>query len=320
MADLTPANEDELELATPEEDLYDSELEEDQEDNKLSTKQIVFLVLFGFFSFLIFLIWIFPVEDIVRSYTVKYAAESGMKLDFKNLDFSLITKKKIDSLYILTKGNSEIKSEEVEFDLSLTSLNKNQILGDIDATSFFFDTGEVEVKLRKLIVNANINNYDKGLNATGSLDLQTSSGQIQKLPNFPFLGDLSGTAIKSISLSLKKSGQSIVIEKGNINLSIAQIAIRGKIDVMSSSFMNSSLNIEICPKLTPEFSAEREDLANTMAVLSRDGQPCIPIKGTIAQPMPDLSKLNMGSSLPVNSGDIQPPSSNESTNPTPEQE
>jgi hypothetical protein len=293
MADQLPTNEDdELEVLPDEEEFFEEEFE-DTEDSKLTGKQILSLVLAGLVGFFLFLFFLFPLEDIIRSYAVKYASEAGVNLDFKNLNFPLFSRKQIDGLFVLTRGNTEIKSEEVEMDFSILALRKNQIQGDLEATSFQIDMGNIIVKLRKMNLILNINNYDKGANFTGNIELQTGSGQIVKLPNFPFLGDLSGTGIKGLSLQFKKNGQTLLIEKGIINLSIAKITVRGKMEVVGS-FMNSSLGIEICPKLTPEFSAEREDLANTIAAVSRDGEACIPIKGTLSEPQADLSKIMGG--------------------------
>ncbi len=301
MAEHLPVHEEnELEVLSETEELLEEDFEE-SEESKLTTKQILLLILLGFFSFFLFVFLLFPVEEIIRSYSIKYAAEAGINLDFKSLNFPLLFRKQIDGLYILTKGNTEIQAEEVDFDISLLALTKNQILADLETTSFQLDTGDVILKIKKFNLNTNISNYEKGINFTGAVELQTGSGQILKLPNFPFLGDLSGTGIKSVSLELKKVAQTINIEKGIFNLSIAKITVKGKME-MGTSFMNSSLNLEICPKLTPEFSAEREDLANTLAAISKDGEACIPIRGTVSQPQADLSKLMGGSQNNSNSG------------------
>lgn len=284
MAELETTEEKELENVSEE----DLELEE--EESHLSLKQKLWLGLIGFVGFLFFFIIFFPLEEIIKSYVIKTASENQINLDFKNLNLSIFSSSQIDKFYLLTQNDIEVKSEEIEFDISFTKLMNKQIIGTISATSFSLDTGSTLIKLKRLDLSPNVQNYEKGLATSGSLEVQTAGGQIVKLPNFPILGDLSGVQIKSINLAFKKMGSSLQIEKAMLNLSIAKIQIKGKIEI-AQNFMNSSLDIQVCPTLTPEFALEREDLANILAAVSKGNETCIPVRGTIQSPQADLQQF-----------------------------
>lgn len=268
----------------------EQELELEEEEPYLSLKQKLLLGLIGFIGFLFFLIILFPLEEIIKSYVIKLASEQQMHLDFKKLHLSIFSSSQIDKFYLLTQNNIEIKSEEIEFDISFTKLLNKQILGKIAATSFNLDTESVQFKLKRIELSPNVQNYEKGLATNGSLEIQTGAGQIVKLPNFPILGDLSGVQIKSINIVLKKTGSSLQIEKAILNLAIAKIQIKGKIEV-APSFMNSNLDVQVCPTLTPEFALEREDLASILAAVSKGGEACIPIRGTLQAPQAELQQF-----------------------------
>ncbi|MBK8394683.1 MAG: hypothetical protein IPL26_05485 [Leptospiraceae bacterium] len=51
----------------------------------------------------------------------------------------------------------------------------------------------------------------------------------------------------------------------------------------------SKLDLKLCPKLTETYSAEREDIASSLQLLTKDmPDGCIPVQGTLGDP-----KLNM---------------------------
>lgn len=288
MPDLKTTENNELEPQV-EEELEQDELEL-EEESVLSLKQKLLLVGIGVFGFFVFFLFLFPLEEILKSYAIKFAGEQQITLDMTKLDFSIFSSSQIDKLYLLTQSGIEVKSEETELDISLTKLLNKQIQGTISASSFNLDTGTIYIKLKRIDLNPNIQNYEKGLASNASLELQTSSGQIVKLPNFPILGDISGVQIKSIQLSFKKTGSNLQIEKVVLNLSIAKIQIKGKIEV-AQNFMNSNLDLQICPTLTPEFALEREDLASILAAISKGNEACIPLRGTFQSPQADLQQF-----------------------------
>lgn len=266
------------------------ELEFEKEESVLSLKQKLLLVLIGFLGFIVFFIIFFPLEEIIKSYAIKLASEQQVNLDFKKLNLSFISNSQIDRFYLLTRNEIEIKSEEIEFDVSFLKLLNKQIFGNISLSSFYIDTGSIQVRLKRIDLVPNIQNYEKGLATNANLELQTSGGQILRLPNFPVLGDLSGVQIKSINLVLKKTSSIVQIEKAIVNLSIAKIQIKGKIEI-TPNFMNSSLDLQICPTLTPEFALEREDLANILAAIAKGNEACIPIRGTLQSPLADIQQF-----------------------------
>jgi hypothetical protein len=297
MANLIEKNEDDagIDLDRPE-DLTDDEFFEEFEEENLTLKQKLLLIVSGVISFLLFVIFLFPFEDILRTYLLKKFDESGFTVDFKKMSLPFWGNKQIDSLYFLTPDNLEIKSEEIETDISIYQLYKNNLYGKVDAISFTLDTIDLILNMRKVSLDLHLSNIEKGFMATsGTINIQITDGKISRLPEFPMIGNLSGTKIKSIQLDIKKIGNKFQIEKGMFNLSIAKITLKGKLDY-SGSLKTSPIEIEICPKLTPTFATEREDLDNTLKMIGKGSDPCIPIKGTLAQPQvpPDILTGGMG--------------------------
>ncbi len=293
MSELESTEEKDIQNTQEEDSEKEETLELEEHEHQLSLKQKLLLLLIGFLGFLFFLIILFPLEEIIKSYAIKFASEQQLVLDFKKLNLSLFSSSQIDKFYLLTSNDIEIKSEEIEINISLIKLLNKQVFGKMSATSFDLNTSSFQIKLKRIDLTSNVQNYEKGLATNGSLELQTGGGQLIKLPNFPIVGDLSGTQIKSINLAFKKTGSSLQIEKAILNLSIAKVQIKGKIEV-SQSFMNSSLDLQICPTLTPEFALEREDLANILAAVSKGNETCIPIRGTIQSPQADIQQFGGG--------------------------
>lgn len=263
--------------------------QEDVEEKEpyLSLKQKLGLIFIGLLGFLFFFIILFPLDEVIKSYVIKIANEQQIHLDFRKLHLSIFSSSQIDQFYLVTQNDIEIRSEEIELDISLIKLLSKQIIGKVAATSLGLDTGSVQLKFKRVELAPNVENYGKWLATNAYLEIQTVGGQILKLPNFPILGDISAAQIKSINLVLKKTGSTLQIEKAIINLSIAKIQLKGKIEI-AQNFMNSNLDIQLCPTLTPEFALEREDLASILAAMSKGNETCIPVRGTLQSPQAAL--------------------------------
>ncbi|MCB1179442.1 MAG: hypothetical protein KDK36_17805, partial [Leptospiraceae bacterium] len=237
MDKITKKEEAELELEEEDRELEseDEEFFDDIEEENISTKQKFLLILTGVIAFLLFVILLFPVEEILRTFLLKKFQESGLTVDFKKISLPLWGNKQIDSLYFLTSDNIELKAEEINTDISIIQLYKNKILGKLNTVSFNLDTVSLIINLRGLNFDIDLSNLEKGmLVASGEIKIQGVNGKISKMPIFPYIRDLSGTKIKSFSLDIKKIGSKLIIEKGVFNLSIAKIRLKGKVDYSGS--------------------------------------------------------------------------------------
>ncbi len=274
------------------EDFLEDDL--DHHDHSLSFKEIIFLLFSGFIGLFLFILLLFPIEEIIRFYITKASQSSGFVLDFKKLNFPILGTKSVDSLYMVTRDNIEIKSEEVQFDVDIPELYKGNIITESEAFSFVVETDDFILNAKNLKTDINLilsERENPVLN--GSVNLSILGGKIPKIPSFPVLGDLSGTKIKSINLNMKKNGNRITFEKAIFDLSIAKITLKGRLDI-SPTFKASRLDMEICPKLSKEFIIERQDLSDTLSLLAKDGkEACIPLQGTLSDP-----QLNINLNLP----------------------
>ena len=294
----------------PEEPIQQEEVDDfdiEEVENPLTLKHIISLVGAGIAGLLLFVLFLFPIEEIIRFVIGKSTQNSGYVVDFKKLNFPIFSEKSIDSLYFLTRDNIEIKAEEIHFTVDVPELYNGNIFSHIESFSSSLETDEFQINSKSLILDMNlIQSERENPVLNGGINISIGGGKIQKIPSFPVLGDLSGSLIKSIAFMLKKNGNRISIEKGLLDLSIAKITLRGRLD-LSPSFKNSRMDMEICPKLSKEFATERQDLADMLTLLSKDGkEACIPLQGTFAEP-----KLIINMSLP---GSENPPNTN--TEPT----
>ena len=289
--ELEPVEENVDELF-PKEDFIEDD--SDHYDNSLSYKQITMLFLGGILGLFLFVVLLFPIEEIIRFFITKNTQNSGFIIDFKKLNFPILGTKSVDSLYMVTKDNIEIKSEEIQFDVDIPELYKGNILTQMEALSFVLETDDLLLNAKSLKTDINLilsERENPVLN--GGLTISIIGGKIPKIPSFPILGDLSGTSIKSINLNMKKNGNRISFEKAIFDLSIAKITLKGRMDI-SPIFKASRLDMEICPKLSKEFIIERQDLSDTLSLLAKDGkEACIPLQGTLSDP-----QINININLP----------------------
>jgi hypothetical protein len=276
--------------------LPDENLEEnfEEKENPLSLRQIIVLSLSGFLGLVFFTLTLFPIEEIIHYYLTKNSQTSNVLIDFKKLNFPILGTKSVDSLYVVTKDNIEIRSEEVQFSLDLSEMYKGNIISQSEIYAFSIETNDVYLSSKSIQADVQLIQSEREVPTyNGTISFTSSGGKLGRIPSFPILGDLSGTSIKSMTLNLKKNGSRITFDKTVLDLSIAKIQIKGRMDLMPN-FKNSKLELEICPKLSKEFSSERQDISDMLTLMVREGkEPCIPLQGTISSP-----KLNINLNVP----------------------
>jgi hypothetical protein len=276
----------------PEEEIVEEDFEE--RDKSLSIKQIILLSLSGFIGLFLFIFSLFPIEEILHYYITRNTQNSGFIVDFKKLNFPILGTKSVDSLYVVTKDNIELKSEEVQFSLNLSEFYNGNIVSNSEIYAFSIETDELFLSSKSIQSDINLVQSERETPTfNGSISINSGAGKITRIPSFPVLGDLSGTSIKSITLNMKKNGTRISFEKAIVDLSIAKIQLKGRLD-LSPNIKNSRLDMEICPKLSKEFITERQDISDMLTLMAKDGKdPCIPLQGTISSPI-----LNINMNLP----------------------
>ncbi len=292
---------------------------EDDEDSsgELNWNQKLILIISGVIAFIFSIIILFPYEELVRTQISKYALENNFVLEFRKLNLSLFSTKSIDHLIYQNKDNMEIRAESIDIDTGIFDLIKRNFKGNIKISSLNLELTEYAIKAGTVnIEDSSIIGFDRDLaNINGSITLQIFDGKILRSPVIPMLDTLQGVTIKSILLSLKKTLNSnrLTIEKGVFTLSIAKITVSGYIE-LSSVLKASKLDLKICPKLTEKYSAEREDIASSLQLLTKDmPEGCIPVQGTLGEP-----KMNMPGVQPQpapNPGVLSPVPAPPTTNP-----
>ncbi len=288
MADLKNAENEEIEQDQLEED---SEIlpEEEQENKSLSIKEKLILLLLGISAFLLSFLMLFPIEEIVRFMIGRVSHEAGFVLDFKKLDFPIFGKKSFDAVYFLNKDGIEFKSEELLADVGIKQLYSAKLDGEVQASPFEIDTHDLTITGSSLKSKVNLSNIDEGFSAvSGSVEILMNASKITRFPVIPFVGDLSGTQIKTLNITVRKNGAILNLEKALLHLSIAKIRVKGSIN-LSPVFKNSQLNLEVCPELDKKYAAERSDIANGLELLKKGPEGCFPLQGTISDP-----KVNLG--------------------------
>ena len=149
---------EELEEKIIESEEVDEVLEEDFEEeeytsSELSWRQITILIGAGIFAFLLSIVFLFPYEELTRTFVTKNAQEKGYVLEFRKLNLSLFSTKSVDHLIYQTKDNLEVRAESIEIDTSIWDLIKRNFKGNIKITSLNLELSEFALKANSVNVD-----------------------------------------------------------------------------------------------------------------------------------------------------------------------
>ncbi|EMF81313.1 hypothetical protein LEP1GSC188_5037 [Leptospira weilii serovar Topaz str. LT2116] len=291
---------EETALTPEEEEFLTLELREEEEETtpRFTLRQKLTLIGTGLFSFLIFTIWLFPLDEVVRSSLQSSSVKTGTIVNFRDLSISILGNVTLDTLEITTSSNFKIKMEEAILKTSLLGLIKKKFNGKFKLISLKIDTENGPLaKIRSFEGQGKFDNLDQGFSRmSGTLDLEipagSSSGMIQELPEIPLLGELKNITIKKFLTKVNIQGGNLIFNDFTLDTSIARFDITGNIR-LSENMSFSQLNLRICLELDRNFALERQDIQDMLTLLEKQsGSKCIPVMGTVNKPevkIPGLS-------------------------------
>ncbi|EMN90582.1 type II secretion system protein GspN [Leptospira weilii] len=294
---------EETALTPEEEEFLTLELQEEEEETapRFTLRQKLILIGTGLFSFLIFTVWLFPLDEVVRSSLQSSSVKTGTIVNFRDLSISILGNVTLDTLEITTSSNLKIKTEEAILKTSLLGLIKKKFNGKFKLISLKIDTENGPLaKIRSFEGQGKFDNLDQGFSRmSGTLDLEipagSSSGMIQELPEIPLLGELKNITIKKFLTKVNIQGGNLIFNDFTLDTSIARFDITGNIR-LSENISFSQLNLRICLELDRNFALERQDIQDMLTLLEKQsGSKCIPVMGTVNKPevkIPGLSGLS----------------------------
>ncbi|AAN49564.1 type II secretion system protein GspN [Leptospira interrogans] len=296
---------EETALTPEEEEFLTLELQEEEEVvSRFTFKQKLILIGTGIFSFLIFTVWLFPLDEIVRSSLYSSSVKTGTIINFRDLSISVLGNVTLDSLEVTTSSNLKIKAEEAVLKTSLFGLIKKKFDGKFKLVSLKIDTENGPLaKIRNFEGKGKFDNLDQGISRiNGALDLEIpagpSSGMIQELPEIPLLGELKNITIKKFLTKVNLQGGNLIFNDFTLDTSIARFDITGNIR-LSENMSFSQLNLRICLELDRNFALERQDIADMLTLLEKQsGSKCIPVMGTFGKPDVKIPGLTGPPALP----------------------
>ncbi|MGJ4788721.1 type II secretion system protein GspN [Leptospira koniambonensis] len=302
--------EDEL-ISNEEEEFLTMELEElppdglEEEDTpRFSLKQKLILIGSGLSSFLLFLILLFPYENIVRQ-LMNSSSGQPSSIFFNELSVSvLLGKVSVESMEIM--GQSfKIRSKNAHIKAGLFSLLRKKVNGDFEIEDLEIDydnqtlgtIGELEghLQLDSLVVPAS--------RFGGAFSLKMPEGKFGSFPNlpdFPFIGKIENFFINKILITSRIDQGMVEFEEFVIDTSVARLDLHGNIR-LSDSFPNSQLNLKVCFELERNFAsaAENQIIVGSLDLLEKGGSgKCIPITGSFQRPEFKIPGLNSPAGLP----------------------
>ncbi|MBE8401424.1 type II secretion system protein GspN [Leptospira borgpetersenii] len=298
---------EEAALTREEEEFLTLELQEEEEGPapRFTFRQKLILIGTGLFSFLIFTVWLFPLDEVVRSSLQSSSAKTGTIINFRDLSISILGNVTLDTLEITTSSNLKIKTEEAVLKTSLLGLIKKKFNGKFKLISLKIDTENGPLaKIRSFEGQGKFDNLDQGFSRmNGTLDLEipagSSSGMIQELPEIPLLGELKNITIKKFLTKLNLQGGNLIFNDFTLDTSIARFDITGNIR-LSENMSFSQLNLRICLELDRNFELERQDIQDMLTLLEKQsGSKCIPVMGTVNKPEVKIPGIS-GSLAPGN--------------------
>lgn len=274
-------------LTDPLED--DSDFLDEEEEKPLNKSKVLGLIGIGFSAFLIFFIFLFPLEEVIKSYLVDLSKTTGIVIEFKDIRFPLIGAKTIDSLAIQPTSDTILKVEEAILDLKTWELIQNRFDGDIDLIPLKLDSGEIGFMLKSVLISGRLSGIEERLTkTTGDIKIQIRGGKISSLPEIPMVGEAKDIVIIKGQFHLKFRSGRLHIELGSLDTSWFKFQLSGVIR-LADSLAFSNLDLKLCATSQEKFANERPDLAGMLAILPQEGgRSCIPIKGTIHSPSFDI--------------------------------
>ncbi|MCG6152587.1 type II secretion system protein GspN [Leptospira bandrabouensis] len=291
-------NEIQESLLEDDDDLFDED--GDEEHSKVNRKQVLTLVGIALVSFLVFTLFIFPLNEIVRSILIKTGKETGIFLDAKEIHFPVIGRKSFDSFIASFPSGTSVKAEEISLGVSLLGLLQSKLEGDANIGYFSFEGSEWAMSIQSLDIPLRLSPIDDKITKwNGEGEIELSGGKIKESAEIPFLGSLKGTDIRKANIVFKIRSGKLLLERGSLESSIAKFQFQGVIR-LSDTLSYSQLDLKVCFTLTEKFAQERQDLVGMVALLPQEGgKTCIPIRGTFSSPKVDLPNLNqLGGSAP----------------------
>lgn len=290
----------------------DSEMFEDDNDEehaKVNRKQVLTLVAISIVSFILFTIFIFPLNEIVRSVLIKTGKETGIFMDAKEIHFPMIGRKSFDSFVMSFPSGTSLKAEEVSLGISLLGLIQSRLEGDVNIGYFSYEGSDLSVGIQTLDLPIRLSPLDEKITKwNGEGEITVSGAKIKESMDIPFLGSLKGTDIKRANLLFKIRSGKLLIERGNLDSNLAKFQFQGVVR-LSDTISFSQLDLKVCFSFTEKFAQERQDLVGMVALLPQEaGKTCIPVRGTLSSPKVDLPNLNqLGGGVPKpDDGSIEP--------------
>ncbi|TGL78003.1 type II secretion system protein GspN [Leptospira yasudae] len=283
---------EETALTPEEEEFLTLELQEEEEEAapRFTLKQKLILIATGVFSFLIFTLWLFPLDEIIRSSLNSSSSQTGTIINFRDMSISILGNVTLDTLEINTPSNLKIKTEETVLKTSLFGLMKRKFDGKFKIESLKIDTENGPLmKVPRIEGQGKFENLNGGIaRIVGNLDLEIppapSAGMIMGLPEIPLLGELKNITIKKFLTKINLQGGNLIFNDFTLDTSIARFDITGNIR-LSDNISFSQLNLRICLELDRNFALERQDIEDMLTLLEKQsGSKCIPVMGTINKP------------------------------------
>ncbi|MCC5815664.1 MAG: type II secretion system protein GspN [Leptospira sp.] len=283
---------DEEELESLQDGFDDDEIIEDEE-KPLTRSKIFTLVGIGASLFFVFLIILFPLDEVIKSYLLSFSKKSGIIIEFKDIHFPIFGAKRIDSLAIQPSSNALIKTEELVLDLKTTEILQYRFDGELQLMGLKYEGTDLGFLIKSIIVSGKLSGLDDRLSRyTGDITIGVRGGKISNLPNLPLIGELNKDIdILQGQFKLKFRTGKVNIEVGNLNTSWLRLSLSGNIR-LNDNIGFSGLDLKVCAVAQEKFASERPDLAGMLVLLPQEnGRACVPIQGTFRSPSVDTSAL-----------------------------
>jgi hypothetical protein len=276
------------------EDLEESDLLL-EEEKPLTQKGVFGLIGIGILSFFLFVIFLFPMDELVKSLISNYAAKSNLVLEIKDVKFPLLGQKSLESITIQPSNDTTIKSEQVLIRMGLIDLFQGKYTGDVEVSALRYDSSNFVLLLKSLVLEGKLSNLeDRIARATGEISINIRAGKINNIPELPLIGEVKEIGILKGNFFLKLRAGKLVIEKGNLDTTWFRISISGE-SRLSDTLGFSTLDLKMCAVAQEKFADERPDIAGMVALLPQEnGKGCAKITGTLRSPNFDLPALTGG--------------------------
>lgn len=275
------------------EDEGDAGLDDEVEENRLSGKQKLLVLLTVTVSFFVFTLFFFPLDELIR-YQLR-GLENQVSIDFADLDLNIIGNDTIDGFSAqLPQGVGGFSSEHIESDLAWRDLLAYSPDGTVQFQTsefhmqgFAFDAATAELVVKIKDASRPLATWN------GRVQLRAGGVKFTNLPleSLPLPINLQELNVRRLELMMNFANGNVDFQDSVLASDLFTIRLSGN-GRLGRSLGATVLETKLCVKPAPDLETKNPELFGVyiMGGGAAGGELCADVTGTIGQPQVNVQR------------------------------